>query len=85
MAQNSSNIESEGEQFLARLPIELSRWESDGIITAEQGQAILGGYTPAELTPRPYRAQGRLVTGLSVFGSVLVGLGIILFFAANWG
>ena len=57
--------------------------EGDGIITAEQGQAILGGYSAAELAPTQ-RAQGRLVTGLSVIGSVLVGLGVILFFAANW-
>ena len=85
MAQNTSDARAgtENEKFLERLPREVSRWESDGIITAEQGQAILGGYSAAELAPTQ-RVQGRLVTGLSVIGSVLVGLGVILFFAANW-
>ena len=84
MAQNSTNIGPEDERFLERLPGELSRWESAGLITAEQGQAIRATYSPAELAPRSHRSQGRLVTGLSVVGAVLVGLGIILFFAANW-
>lgn len=84
MAQNTSDPEAEGDGFLERLPRELSRWESDGIITTEQGQAILGSYSPSELVPRAIRAQGRLVTGLSIAGAVLVGLGVILFFAANW-
>ena len=84
MAQSSSNTGPDGERFLERLPSELSRWESDGIITAEQSQAIRARYSPAELAPRSHRAKGRLVTGLAVIGSVLVGLGVILFFAANW-
>ena len=87
MARNRSNAGPRGsnsERFLERLPREVSRWQSDGIITAEQKQAILGSYAPAELAPRSHRAQGRLVTGLAVIGSVLVGLGVILFFAANW-
>ena len=84
MADNASNAGTDGERFLERLPREVSRWQSDGIITAEQKQAILGNYSPAELAPRSHRAQGRLVGGLAVIGSVLVGLGVILFFAANW-
>lgn len=84
MAQNSSNIGPDGERFLKRLPSELSRWEADGVITAEQSQAIRARYSPAELAPRLARARGRLVTGLSIIGVVLVGLGVIFFFAANW-
>jgi len=84
MAQNSSNIGPDGERFLERLPSELSRWEADGVITAEQSQAIRARYSPAELAPRSARARGRLVTGLSIIGVVLVGLGVIFFFAANW-
>ena len=84
MAQNSSNIGPDGERFLERLPSELSRWEADGVITAEQRQAIRARYSPAELAPRSARARGRLVTGLSIIGVVLVGLGVIFFFAANW-
>ena len=69
---------------MERLPGELSRWESAGIITAEQGQAIRARYTPSKLGPKSHRAQGRLVTGLSIIGAVLVGLGVIFFFASNW-
>ena len=84
MVESASNAGPNDERFLERLPIELSRWESDGVITAEQVQAIRARYSPAELAPRARRAQGRLVTGLSMIGAVLVGLGVILFFAANW-
>ncbi len=84
MAQNSSNNRPDGERFLEKLPSELSRWEANGVITAEQGQAIRARYSPAALAPRSVRAQGRLITGLSIIGAVLVGLGVILFFAANW-
>ncbi|PKB71615.1 MAG: hypothetical protein BZY87_04425 [SAR202 cluster bacterium Io17-Chloro-G6] len=84
MAEDSSNTGLEGGQFLERLPSEVSRWENDGIITSEQGQAILGSYSASEVVPPSQRAQGRLVTGLAIVGSVLVGLGVILFFAANW-
>ena len=84
MAQNRSDTGPAAGPFLERLPGELSRWESDGIITAEQGQAIRARYSPAELGPTSHWAQGRLVTGLSIIGAVLVGLGIILFFASNW-
>ncbi|PKB59603.1 MAG: hypothetical protein BZY83_00905 [SAR202 cluster bacterium Casp-Chloro-G2] len=74
---------SGGDDFLSRLPREVSRWENDGLISADQGQSILGRY-PQESTAPGSRAQSRLITGLSVIGAVLVGLGIILFFAANW-
>lgn len=84
MAQSSSNTGSESGQFHEQLPREVTRWANDGLITADQGQAILGSYATSELIPGSLRAQGRMVTGLSIIGAVLVGLGIILFFAANW-
>ena len=84
MTQDSSDSAASDDRFLERLPREVSRWETGGLITPEQGQAILGSYSPSELAPPSYRAQGRLVTGLSIVGAVLVGLGVILFFAANW-
>jgi uncharacterized membrane protein len=84
MAENSSNTRSDGDRFLERLRSELTRWESDGIITAEQSQVIRSRYSTTELAPKSYRTQGRLVTGLAVIGAVMVGLGIILFFPANW-
>ena len=84
MAQNRSDAGADGRNFVARLPEELSRWESGGIITSEQRQAILSRYSATAAISESRRSQGRLVTGLSIVGSVLVGLGVILFFASNW-
>ena len=84
MGQLRASTGDDDGDFLSRLPKELGRWERDGIITGEQGRAILDSYPPSKLTPTGVRARGRLVTGLSVVGSVLVGLGVILFFATNW-
>ena len=72
------------DSFLARLPVEIGLWQDQGIITPEQARAIASSYdVPAEEASRQ-RSMGRLVTVLAIFGSLLVGLGVILFFAANW-
>ena len=77
----SARIGSRGDDFAARLPAEVRRWQDQGIISQEQGRAIISGY-PA--SGEVHRAQGRLVTTLATLGAVLVGLGVILFFASNW-
>jgi uncharacterized membrane protein len=59
---------------------ETAHWVEWGIISKEQAQAILAGYTTR---PGGF-SQGRLITTLAVLGSVLVGLGVILFIASNW-
>ena len=84
MGQLRAGTGSEDGDFFSRLPQEIGRWERDGIITSEQGRAILDSYPPSDLAPTSFRARGRLVTGVSVVGSVLLGLGVILFIAANW-
>lgn len=61
------------------LPRESSRWVQSGLITAEQRDRIVGLY-PAQ----PGESRDRTVLILSLLGSVLVGAGVILFFAANW-
>ena len=72
------------EQFLDRLTEEVRQWRDDGTITDEQARAILDRY-PSGRSGVPGRlAQGRLVQALAIVGAVLVGLGVILFFAANW-
>jgi len=82
---SSSQRGSQGDQFLARLPAEVQHWQDQGLISPEQGRAIISGYPAAPDTPvAVHRTQGRLVTILATLGSVLVGLGVILFFAANW-
>ena len=76
--------EDSNQRFASRLLQEVEAWQGDGTITAEQGQAILARY-PAY--PPGYEASRRwhpLIVGLSVLGAVLIGLGVITFFAANW-
>ena len=80
----SSQMRSHGAEFSARLPAEVQRWQEQGIISAEQGRAIISGYRASGSPVAVHGTQGRLVTILATLGSVLVGLGVILFFASNW-
>ena len=80
----TSSREGRGDRFVARLPAEVENWQSQGIITPKQGRAIIASYGPPGLPVASSRMHGRLVTILAVFGSVLIGLGVVLFFAANW-
>ena len=68
-------------RFLAGLPVEVEHWSASGIISGEQARAILGSYDFPEAAEAP---RNRLVTVLLIMGAVLVGLGVILFVAANW-
>jgi uncharacterized membrane protein len=79
----SSQLEkrSADSRFLERLPDEVNYWQGRGIIAPEQGRAIIGSY---EMPDTARATHGRLVTILAILGSVLVGLGVILFFASNW-
>ena len=70
-------------RFLGQLRREVEAWEEDGTISSEQARAILSRY-PAEASLGAIRRRNSLVVGVSILGSVLVGLGIIAFFAANW-
>ena len=70
-------------RFLARLREEVESWEREGTITAGQAQSILARY-PEDSSLAAVRRRHSLVVGVSVLGAVLVGLGIISFFAANW-
>ena len=70
-----------GTRFAARLPAAVADWEAAGIINEDQAGAILARY---EQGAEGATSQGRLVTILVTLGAVLVGLGVILFFAANW-
>ena len=68
-------------RFLAGLPAEVEHWRASGIISGEQARDILGSYDFPEAAEAP---RNRLVTVLLIMGAVLVGLGVILFVAANW-
>jgi uncharacterized membrane protein len=65
--------------WASRLKSETERWVSGGLITAEQRDAILGLYPRSEAAGRD-----RTILILTLLGSLLVGAGVILFFAANW-
>ena len=67
--------------FAARLPAAVADWEAAGIVNAEQAAAILARYEDEDAGAA---SRGRLVTILVTLGAVLIGLGVILFFAANW-
>lgn len=72
-------------RFLTRLAVEIEGWQGQGIITPEQGQEIIASYpVPPDLLASR-RTHGRLVTILAILGSVLIGVGVILFFASQWG
>lgn len=62
-----------------RLAQESKRWVGAGLITEAQRSAIL------QLHPAPVAdRRDRTVLIFSILGSLLVGAGVILFFAANW-
>ena len=71
-------------RFASHLRVEVEEWQRDGTISAEQGRAILARYPDESPDYEEARKRQALVVGLSILGAVLVGLGVITFFAANW-
>jgi len=54
---------------------EIELWQSEGLISSEQAQLLSSRYPDREF---------RTVNILPMLGAILLGVGIILFFAANW-
>ena len=73
-----------GRNFVSRLRQEVAEWERDGVVTAEQAQAILSRYPEDSADYETARRRQALVVGFSILGAALLGLGVITFFAANW-
>ena len=71
-------------RFVSRLREEVEAWQRDGTITAKQAQAVLARYPEYPPGHGVSRRRQGLVTGLSILGGILIGLGVITFFAANW-
>ncbi len=75
--------------FISRLQDEVGQWQAAGLITDEQAAAILQRYSTEE-SVEPAQPAGdsaignRVVSVIAIMGAVLVGLGIIVFIAANW-
>ncbi len=55
---------------------EMEGWLADGLLDTAQAQSILARYA------HPGQGLGRII--FTVIGAVLMGLGVILFFAYNW-
>jgi uncharacterized membrane protein len=69
--------------FRRKLAHEIESWLKEGLITPEQQGKILARYRVLKEAEEK-AGSGKLVTTITVLGSVLVGLGVILFIAANW-
>ncbi len=66
--------------FARALDRELTAWVEDGVVSAEQASAIRSRYAESDRESR----RGAIVQALAVIGALAAGLGVILFFAANW-
>jgi len=66
--------------FAGALRRELPRWVADGLVTPEQAEAIGARYPESADDGR----RAAIVRALAVIGAIVAGLGVILFFAANW-
>jgi uncharacterized membrane protein len=69
--------------FARKLRGEIETWEEEGLVSPIQKDQILAYYRMKARSAGP-AGTGRLITALSVLGSVLAGVGVILFVAANW-
>jgi len=70
--------------FLRRLREELSAWRADGILTDRQADEIRARYDFSLVDRATGRERNRTVAIVTLAGSALLGLGVVLFFAANW-
>ena len=70
--------------FIRQLLAEVSRWQAEGIITADQAEAIRNRYSSDSPEAGGSAIGNRVVTVIAIMGAALIGLGIIAFIAANW-
>lgn len=75
----------ESEESFLFLQKEVKKWQKEGIIEESQAQKIIERYLPFREERKALKAQTRLIRIFSFFGTILIGIGIILFIAANWG
>ena len=72
------------DDFARRLHDEVRQWEADGLVSADQAEAIRSRYSTDDAPASGSAIGNRVVSIIAVMGAVLIGLGIIAFFAANW-
>lgn len=62
---------------------EIKCWQKEGIISLEQSKNLISRYSLLP-TASEKSALAKVITIISILGSILMGVGIILFFASNW-
>lgn len=70
-------------EFRDRLAVEVEAWQREGLITPAQATAIRARYALRGTAARAVRI-GSVAAFVSIVGAIVLGLGVILFFAANW-
>ncbi|MCX9014246.1 MAG: DUF2157 domain-containing protein [Candidatus Methanoperedens sp.] len=68
------------DKFYSRLKHELDEWQKDGVLESSQAEAIMRRYG---IEKKGYK-QADVITALSTLAAILIGVGVILFFASNW-
>ena len=68
--------------FVERLKQEVGVWQQEGLVSQAHAHSILARYglVEGELEER----RSKVVYALAFLGALLLGIGIITFFAANW-
>ncbi|NWF94441.1 MAG: DUF2157 domain-containing protein [Syntrophaceae bacterium] len=69
--------------FQRRLEKEAEIWVEEGLISPIQRDRIVSRYRVLKEADEK-AGPGKLITTLSILGSILVGVGVILFVASNW-
>jgi uncharacterized membrane protein len=67
-------------RYEAWLGEEVTAWVREGIVSKTQAEAIRRRYATGAVA----RRRGRVIEALATVGAAVAGLGIVLFFAANW-
>ena len=68
------------EEFVQRLEMELEGWRRESLVTDQQAGAIIARYGE----PAVGRNRGKIGGLFGFIGAMLIGIGVILFFASNW-
>lgn len=64
---------------------ETEQWVDDGVITQEQAEEIRDRYPGGDEDRRADALpRSRVVTGLSLMGATLIGIGIVVYLGVNW-
>lgn len=75
----------ESDEAFLQLQKEVRKWQEEGIIEEAQAEKIIARYLPYREERKAVRGWRKIIRIFSILGAILIGIGIILFIAANWG